>query len=158
MSETTGTFLVTEADAESAVLRDVETGQVYTLAANDRDLERDAVVDATLAPIPPMDVAYELASVDGVREIDVLDSDLSPTTQAMEIADDLAVGDVERVERAGTGEIHVLRVPPAETASAAADVRDDAETIARAARLDAVRVEVRTDTDAGVLNVRYLPD
>ena len=33
-TETQGTFLVTEAEAETAVLQDVETAQVYSLAAN----------------------------------------------------------------------------------------------------------------------------
>jgi hypothetical protein len=158
MTETTATFLVTEADAESAVLRDVDAGQVYTLADNDRDLESKMVVGATVRPVPPMDVVYELVDVDYARHVDVVDTDLSPTTQAMETAEALDVGDVERIERAGTGELHVLSVPPEDTEQAAQDVIDDEETVARAARVGAVRVEVRRDADAGVLNVRYLPD
>jgi hypothetical protein len=158
MSETTATFLVTEADADSAVLRDVDTGKIYTLAANDDDYEPPDVLGATVEPIPPMNVAYDVVDVDYRRRIDVVDTDLSPTTQAMNVAADLDVGDVERIEREGRGELHVLAVPPADTEDAARDVLDDRETIARAARLDAVRVEVRRDADAGVLNVRYLPD
>ena len=158
MTETTATFLVTEADAESAVLRDVDAGQVYTLADNDREFEPEMVVGATVQPVPPMDVVYELVDVDYARHVDVVDTDLSPTKQAMEVAADLDVGDVERIERAGTGELHVLSVPPEDTEQAAQDVIDDTETVARAGRVGAVRVEVRRDTETGVLNVRYLPD
>lgn len=158
MTATTATFLVTAADADSAVLRDVDSGQIYTLADNDADYEPGQVVGATVEPIPPMDVTYAVVEEDSVRDVELVDSELSPTTQAMETAESLAEGDVERIERAGTGELHVLSVPPETTESAAQDVLADDETIARAARLGAVRVEVRRDTDAGVLNVRYLPD
>ncbi|WP_323675343.1 DUF5812 family protein [Halorubellus sp. PRR65] len=158
MTETTATFLVTEADADSAVLRDVDAGQVYTLADNDSEFEPEMVVGATVKPVPPMDVVYELVDVDYARHVDVVDTDLSPTKQAMEAAESLSVGEVERIEREGTGELHVLSVPPEDTEQAAQDVITDAETVARAGRVGAVRVEVRRDADAGVLNVRYLPD
>ena len=157
MTEKTGTFLVTEADEESVVLRDVESGQVHTVAEND-GYERHDVVGATIAPEPPMDVVWTVVDESYRRTVEVVDSDLSPTTQAMEVAADQSVGDVERIERAGTGEIHVISVPPAETEDAARDVVEDEETVARAARVQAVRVEVRSDSDEGVLNVRYLPD
>jgi len=156
MTETTATFLVTEADAESAVLRDVDAGQVYTLAENDAEYEAGMIVGATVAPVPPMDVVYEVVETDYARHVDVVDTDLSPTTQAMSVAAELDVGEVERIERAGTGELHVLAVPAEETEQAAQDVIEDEETLARAGRVGAVRVEVRRD--AGVLNVRYLPD
>ncbi|MFC3959791.1 DUF5812 family protein [Halovivax cerinus] len=152
-----GTFVVTHADEDSAVLRDVETARVHTLSANP-DLEAHEVIEATVAPEPPLSVTWTIDELDARRTVDVLDSDLSPTTHEREIAADQAVGDLERVERAGTGELHVLSVPPDETENAAADVLDDLETVARAARLDAVRVEVRRDSDEGVLSVRYLPD
>ncbi|WP_435347750.1 DUF5812 family protein [Haloarchaeobius sp. HRN-SO-5] len=157
MSEKTGTFLVTEADEGSAVLRDVETGQIHTVAEND-GYERLDVVGATIAPEPPLEVVWNVVEESSRRRVEVVDSDLSPTKQAMDVAADQSVGDVERIERAGTGEIHVVSVPPGETGSAVADVVEDEETVARAARVDAVRVEVRSDADEGVLNVRYLPD
>jgi hypothetical protein len=158
MTETTATFLVTEADDESVVMRDVDTGQVYTLDANEHGFEPEMIVGATVEPVPPMDVIHEVVDVDFAQHVDVVDTNLSPTTQAMEAAEDLAVGEVERIEREGTGELHVLSVPPADTEQAAQDVIADEETIARAGRVGAVRVEVRRDADAGVLNVRYLPD
>ncbi len=157
MSTKTGTFVVTTADDDSAVFRDVRDGQIHTLASNPDVSERD-VVDATIEPEPPMDVVWSIVEIEARRDIEIVDSDLSPTRQAREIAAEQSVGDVERVERAGTGELHVISVPPAETAAAVEDVLGDLTTLERAARLDAVRVEVRSDADEGVLNVRYLPD
>ncbi|MWV41339.1 DUF5812 family protein [Natrialba sp. INN-245] len=157
MSEKTGTFVVTHAEAESAVVRDVETAQVHTLASNP-GLEVHDVLEATVAPDPPLEVTWQVIEVDGRRSIELVDSDLEPTRHETEIAAEAAVGDVVREERAGTGEIHVLRVPEDEIESAAQDVIDDEETIARAARLEAVRVEVRRSADDGVVSVRYLPD
>ena len=157
MTEKTGTFLVTEADAESAVLQDVETSQIHTLSEHD-GYEQGEVVGATIAAEPPMEVVWTVVEESYRRTVELVDSDLSPTQQAMEIAKSQSVGEVERVERAGTGEIHVLSVPPEKADDAVDDVLEDQETVARAARVGAVRVEVRSDPDAGVLNVRYLPD
>jgi len=50
----------------------------------------------------------------------------------------------------------VLTVPEERTDQAAADVVEDQETVARAARLGVERVEVRAAD--GVVSVRYLPD
>ncbi len=157
MSEKTGTFLVTHADEESAVLRNVEDSQVHTLSSNP-GIEEEEVLSATIAPDPPLEVTWKVIDVGERRTVELVDSDLSPTAQAMEIAKRQDVGELAREERAGTGEIHVLTVPEGTADEAAADVLDDEATLARAARLDAVRVEVRSDDDAGVVNVRYLPD
>jgi len=155
MSEITGTFVVTEADAESAILRDVGTGQVHTLSENP-DLASGEVVEATIAPEPPMDVTYTVVEEAARRTIEVVETDLEPTRQAHEMAEGVDTGELVTAERAGEGEVHVLTVPPEDVADAAADVVDDEETVARAARLGAVRVEVRTGED--FVNVRYLPD
>ncbi|RQG92420.1 DUF5812 family protein [Natrarchaeobius chitinivorans] len=157
MSEQTGTFVVTHAEAESAVVRDVETAQVHTLASNP-GLEVQDVVEATLAPDPPLEVTWQVIEVDDRRSVDLVDSDLEPTQHSKDLAADAAVGDLHREERAGTGEVHVLRVPDGEVDDAARDILEDDETIARAARLEAVRVEVRRSADDGVVSVRYLPD
>ncbi len=155
MDATTARFLVTEADDETAVLRDVETGQVVTIDEHpDPALERREVIEGTLAPKPPTEVVWEVESVERRFSVDVIDSDLEPTAQAREIAADLAPGDLETRDRAGDGEIHVLGVEDPD--AAARDVLEDAETVARAARLGAVRVEVRRGE--AFLNVRYLPD
>ncbi|WP_440766068.1 DUF5812 family protein [Natronorubrum sp. DTA7] len=157
MTETTGTFVVTHAEAESAVVRDVETAQVHTLASNP-GLEVHDVLEATVAPEPPLEVTWQVVEIDDRRSIDLVDSDLEPTQLEKELAADADIGDLIQKERAGTGEIHVFRVPEDEVEAAAQDVLEDEETVARAARLEAVRVEVRRSPEDGVLSVRYLPD
>ncbi|QLK24857.1 DUF5812 family protein [Natrinema zhouii] len=157
MTEKTSTFVVTHAEDESAVVRDVDTAQVHTLASNP-GLEVHDVLEATVAPEPPMDVTWEVIDVADRRTIDLVDSDLEPTQHEKELAADSELGDLVQEERAGTGEIHVFRVPEGEVEPAAQDVLADEETIARAARIEAVRVEVRRSADDGVLSVRYLPD
>ncbi|AEH38232.1 DUF5812 family protein [Halopiger xanaduensis] len=157
MTEKTGTFVVTHAESESAVVRDVETAQVHTLGSNP-GLEVHDVLEATVAPEPPLEVTWQVIDVEDRRTVEIVDSDLEPTQHSKELAADAEVGDLVQEERAGTGEIHVFRVPGDEIAAAAEDVLEDEETIARAARLEAVRVEVRRSADDGVLSVRYLPD
>lgn len=157
MTEKTGTFVVTHAEAESAVVRDAETAQVHTLASNP-GLEVHDVLEATVAPDPPLEVAWEVVDVEDRRTIELVDSDLEPTTHEKELAAETEVGDLVQEERAGTGELHVFSLPDGEVEAAAQDVLDDEETIARAARLEAVRVEVRRSAEDGVLSVRYLPD
>jgi hypothetical protein len=149
-----GTFVVTHVDEGTAVLQDVHSGGVHTLAENP-DLEADEVLEATLAVQPPMEVVWTLAEVHGRRTIDVEHSPERPTQQARELAADQEVGELTTRERAGKGEVHVISVPPERTEQAATDVVEDGATLTRAARLGVERVEVRADE--GVLSVRYLP-
>lgn len=151
---TTGTFLVTEADEETAVLRDIRTSQVHTLTGNP-DLQTGDILEATIAPEPPLEVAWEVLDIKSCREIPVERSPEPPTKQARDIAAGQDVGDVARRERAGDGELHVLSVPEEETDVAADDVIEDEVTVVRAAKLSVDRVEVRAAD--GVLCVRYLP-
>jgi hypothetical protein len=153
MTEKRGTFVVSHADTDSAVLRDVDDGQVHTLADNPGVDEGD-VVEGTVAPDPPMEVTWSLVEVETRQQVSVVDSDLDPTGQAREAGTDLPEGEVARIERAGEGEVHVLSVPDAD--AAAADILGDPTTVERAARLSAVRVEVRREE--GLVTVRYLPD
>lgn len=157
MREKSGTFVVTHGDDDSAIVRDVETAQVHTLASNP-GLEPGEVIEATIAPDPPLDVSWQVVDVDSRRTVEVFESELEPTARTKELGADLPTGAVTSVERAGSGEIHVLSVPADAVGAAATDVLADVETVARAARLGAVRVEVRMATDEGVLSVRYLPD
>lgn len=152
--EKRGTFVVTHADAESAVLRDVRDGQVHTLADHP-ELSAEEVLEATLRPQPPMELTWDLVELEARRTIPVERSPESPTRQAREVASDQSVGDVTRTERAGEGELHVLSVSPGQTADAVADVLDDEATVSRAARLGVSRVEIRAAD--GVVSVRYLP-
>lgn len=155
--ETRGTFLVTHADPDSAVLRDVDAGQVHTLAEQpDPAVEPGDVLEATLVPAPPMEVTWRVVEERARRHLTAAASEEPPTTQERELAAAQSVGAVTRTDRAGTGEIHVLSVPDSDTEAAVADVLDDEETLARAARMAGVnRVEVRSAP--GIVSVRYLP-
>ena len=148
------TFLVTAADDESAVLQDVTDSQVHTLTTNP-GVEVGEIVAASIEPEPPMEVAWQVVEITDQRTIPVERSPEPPTKQAREIAADQPVGEVSRQERAGEGELHVITVPDGDADDAAADVLDDEETLARAARLGVDRVEIRADGRA--LSVRYLP-
>lgn len=150
----TGTFLVTHVDEESAVLRDVHDATVHTLT-EPGDLAANEILAATLQAEPPMGVTWTLETVTDRWTVEPVESAESPTALARELAADQEGGDLARHERAGDGEVHVLSVPEAETAEAVADVLADEETLARAARLEVQRVEVRSAP--GLVSVRYLP-
>lgn len=150
-----GTFLVTHADEDSAVLRDTADGQVHTLAANP-GVEAGDALEATIAPQRPMGVAWEVTEIDDRRSLSTERSAEPPTTQEREIAAAQDNGAVTTRERAGTGELHVLTVPPERVETAVQDVLNDEATLARAARLGVNRVEIRSDAE-GVVAVRYLP-
>ncbi|MBO4248713.1 hypothetical protein IL252_12895 [Halomicrobium sp. IBSBa] len=147
------TFLVTAADDETATLRDVVDQQVVTLSENP-GLAADEVIEATVEPEPPLEVAYQIVDIERQWEIPVERSPESPTTLARDIAAEQADGEITKRERAGEGEVHVLTVPDAE--AAADDVLDDEATRERAARLGVDRVSVRVGD--GVVSVRYLPN
>lgn len=152
MDEKAGTFLVTAADDASVELADVGDGQVLALSANP-GLEAGEVVEGSVAPDPPLGVSWSLVSVDRRYRIAVEAVDERPSERARTLADGLAVGELAR-DASDEGELHVLSVPPAETAAAIEDVVDDEATIRRAARLGADRAEVRGAD--GVVAVRYL--
>jgi hypothetical protein len=154
MTAQEGRFLVTHVDESSTVLKDVDRGQVHTLADNP-GVEINDVLEGTVEPEPPMEVTYRLVDVEARRSVTVERSSEPPTRQEREIAADQPVGELTRQERAGTGELHVLTVPEDRTEAAVADVLDDEATLVRAARLGVERVEVRSDP--GVVSVRYLP-
>jgi hypothetical protein len=154
MTEKTSTFLVTHAEDDSAVLKDVHDGQVHTLSSNP-GVEADDAIEATVEPEPPMEVTWSVVEIDDRRPLTVHESDEPPTSHERDIAAEQRVGDLERAERAGIGEIHVLSVPAAETEDAVADVLKDEGTLSRAARLGVNRVEVRSED--GTVSVRYLP-
>lgn len=152
--EKTATFLVTSAEDDSAVLSDVTDAQVHTLSENPGVAEGD-VLEATVAPDPPMNVTYSVVEVAERKQIPVEASDETPTPKSKEIAAGLDAGDLEPVERAGVGEVHVLGVPEDGVEQTVEDVLDDEQTVARAARIGINRVEVRSGED--FVSVRYLP-
>jgi len=137
------------------VLKDVHDGQVHTLRSNP-GLAADDVVEATVAPEPPMDVTYRIVEVAERRGLSIEESPEPPTVHERELAAETPTGELAREERAGTGEVHVLTPPADDTEQAVEDVIDDREgTLSRAARLGVNRVEVRSEP--GVVSVRYLP-
>lgn len=149
------TFLVTHADEDSAVLKDVHDGQVHALSTNP-GIEVDDAIDGVVAPDPPLEVSWQLVEVGDRRSLSIGVSEEPPTQQEREIADSQPEGELTRKPRAGIGELHVLTVPEDSTDDAVTDVVDDRETtLSRAARLGVNRVEVRSA--AGVVSVRYLP-
>lgn len=154
MSAKTGTFLVTAADPEQVVLADVRNGQVHTLEENP-DLTVDQIVDATISPVPPLEVVWTVESLDGVRDVPIEVSDERPTRTSREVAASMPDGDLATRERAGTGEIHVISVPEEITEDAVEDVLADEQTLRTAAQLGVDRVEIRSSP--GVVTIRYLP-
>lgn len=152
---TEGTFLVTHAEEDSAVLRDVDSGQVLTLSSNP-GVEVGEAIDGVLAPDPPMNVSWQLVEVEERRELTLEESDEPPTRHSLDAAAEQEAGELTRRDRAGTGELHVITVPEERTEEAVADVLGDRDaTLARAARLGVRRVEVRSAP--GVVVIRYLP-
>lgn len=151
MTEQAGTFLVTDADDGTAVLRHVGSGQVHPLASNP-GLSAGEVVEGTVRATPPLEVTWELIEVETRRRIEVVRSDAPPTERSRAAATALDIGELLRL---GTdaGEIHVLAVAPGRTADVMRDVENDEGTLTRAARLGADRVEIRGAD--GVVSVRY---
>lgn len=152
--EKEGTFVLTHVEAESAIISDVSNAQVHTLSENPGVVEGE-VLEATVAPDPPMGVTFSVVEVAEQKTIPIEESDEPPTQQEVELAAGLDEGGLATTERAGIGEIHVLSVPESATAGAVSDVLEDQATVERAARLGVNRVEIRAD--AGVVAVRYLP-
>lgn len=151
----TSTFLVTAADENSAVLKDVHDGQVHTLSSNP-GVERDDALTATVAPDPPLNVSWQLVEVEERWSVTVETTDEPPTTWARDVAADQPVGELTRKERAGTGELHVITVHEETTDQAVDDVLEDREgTLTRAVRLGTARVEIRSEP--GLVVVRYVP-
>ncbi|MGM0399298.1 MAG: DUF5812 family protein, partial [Halobacteriota archaeon] len=98
MPSKSGTFLVTAADADSVVLADVTDGQVHTLAENP-GLSVDDVVDATIAPVPPIEAVWTVEDLRETRSIAVEVSDERPTKTSRDLAATMDEGDLETRER-----------------------------------------------------------
>jgi len=156
MGEQSGTYVVTHVDDGSTVLQDAESGQVVTLAENPGVEVGEAIV-ASLSTAEKMTAVWTVDDIEERWTVETGASEEPPTGQAVDAAADLDEGDLERIERAGTGELHVIRVPEELTDQAVEDVLDDEDSLlVRAARYGVQRVEVRAED--GVVSVRYLPD
>ncbi|MFC7072318.1 DUF5812 family protein [Halovenus rubra] len=158
LEEVTGTFYVKYAQDVSVTLHEINTAQICTLVENP-GFERHEIIEATLEEQPPMGVSYLVEELEEQYSIPVEQSDEALTTHVREIAtEELSIGDAVAIEREGKGEIHIIRVEPAQVADTVEELHDDETTYKNAARYDHVsRVEVRTDTEAGVVSIRYMP-
>ena len=150
MTEKSGTFLVTEADADSAVLSDVDGGQIHALSSNP-GLEAGDVVEGTVEAEPPLEVTWTLVAVEERRSVTVDVVAEPPRTQARSMAPEI-VGELAR-DRIEGGERHVIAVEPGTEERTATELVEDRATLERAARLGATRVEVRAGD--GLVSVRY---
>lgn len=147
-----GTFVVTHADPESAILEDVADGQVHAVTSNPDFAEGD-VVEATLTPEQEAEVTWDVEITERrTIHVDAVDED--PSQRAVDLAETMDQGDHLARTEIDAGELHVLSVPEGLTAQAVSDVVDDEQTRRRAARLGASQVEVRAAP--GVLAIRYL--
>lgn len=151
MSQTAGVFVVTHAESTTTVLRDVYTGQIYTLDTN----PGVGADDVVLARLDPADVTQSVWTVDTMVEypltIDVDDDD--PPNQARRTVQNTEVGTLERLEQSW-GERHVLTVPDA--TQAIMDIIEDTATRSRAAKLGARHVIIRGAD--GVVCIDYRRD
>lgn len=152
MTAKRGTFLVTHASGDDAVLADVADGQVHTLSSNP-GVEAGEVLAATVAADPPLEVTWSVTAVEERWRVAVDRAEERPSDRAHELAADADEGELATTEHEDGGELHVLAVPSPD--DAADDVVADETTRRRAARLGASRVEVRTAED--FVSVRYLP-
>ena len=152
--EKSGTFLVANADDDSAVLSDVADGQVHPMGVNP-GFEEGEVAAATIAPEGPLGVTWYPVEVAERWRPRIEAVDEPPGERARELADDPESGRLSRVPLED-GELHVVAVEAGRTDEAVEDVLADATTRRIAARLGARRVEVRGA--AGVVGVRYLLD
>ena len=153
-----GTFYVKYAVDTSVTLHEVNTAQICTLIENPGFAVHD-IVEATLVAQPPMEVSYLISELQDQYTIPVERSPEPPTTQVTEIAAEMDEMEAAAIDRAGEGEIHILRVAPENVERTAEELHEDEMTYKNAARYGVSRVEIRTseDDNRGIVSIRYLP-
>ncbi|MFB6146498.1 MAG: DUF5812 family protein [Halobacteriaceae archaeon] len=144
-----GTFLVTHAESDSAVLRDVADGRVHALAENPDLTAGDVLVGDLVAG--PMGATWTVEDERDRWTVDVRQTGASPPDAAVEAAADAGSGDLTVLERPD-GQLHAIAVE-GDADSAAGEVVADDATVSRAARLGAQTVEVTAAS--GVVAVYY---
>ncbi len=152
MTPTSGTFLVTDADAGAAVLQDVETSQVYSVDDHPA-LESGELIEATIAPVPPMEVVWEIEAIVNRWDVTVTIVETAPSEQAATLAAECEPGTVTQATITDTETIHVIPLAESNSEQAATEIRDDEATRRRAGRLGASRVEIRPAEE--FISVRY---
>ncbi|PSP44609.1 hypothetical protein BRC69_07865 [Halobacteriales archaeon QH_6_66_25] len=156
MEEVTGRFYVKHTEDVAVTLHEIGTEGIYTLVENP-GLEVHQILDATLVENPPLGVSYLIEEIHEQRTIPVEYSDEPPTRQVQQLATDMEHDQAAAIEREGEGEIHIIHVAPEDVAETAESLDDDETTYKNAAEFGVERVEIRTDEDAGIVSIRYLP-
>lgn len=152
----TGTFYVKFAEEKAVTLHNVDTAEINTLIENP-GLETHDIIEAELIAQPPMEMSYLIKELRDHYSIDVETSPEPPTTQVMEIGEQMDEDEVIAIEREGNGEIHILKIAPENVARTADSLDDDEKPYKNAADVGVDRVEIRTDEDEGIISIRYLP-
>ncbi|MFB6186436.1 MAG: DUF5812 family protein, partial [Halobacteriaceae archaeon] len=116
MSETEGRYLVTHSDDESAILRDISKGQIYTIIHNP-DLSEGDIIDAKLEAVPPLDIQWTIDTIVQRYSISIEIMETEPTEAAKEAANTLEKGELATLSGAN-GVTHVITVPEEKTESA----------------------------------------
>jgi hypothetical protein len=151
----TGSFLIVSADDSASVLRDVNSGQIYTVR-HTCSLTESSVVTAEIETEPPLHSTYTITEITEERTIEIERSEQPPTAASQSKAAEQSVGELTRTERAGRGEIHVITVPTTRTETAVADILDDTQSLReRAGRIGVSRVEIRAA--GNTVSIRYMP-
>lgn len=151
-----GTYYVKYAEDGAVTLHNVETAEIVTLSENPGFVDHE-IVEVTLIAQPPMEVSYLVKELHDQWKVDVEISSLSPTTQTLKIADEMDEDEVIAFEREGDGEVHVLKIEPDRVEPTVDVLDEDEQPYKNAARNDVDHVEIRSDEDAGVIAIRYLP-
>ena len=151
-----GTFYVKYTADSSVTLHEVNTGQICTLIENPGFAVHE-IIAATLVAQPPMEVSYLVSELDDQYAIPVERTPEPPTTQVTEIAAEMDEMEAAAIDRAGEGEIHILRVAPDNVEQTAEELNEDEMTYKNAARYGVSRVEIRSSEDDGIVSIRYLP-
>ena len=156
MEEVTGRFYVKHTEDVAVTLHEIGTEGIYTLVENP-GLEVHQILDATLVENPPLGVSYLIEELHEQRTVPVEYSDELPTRQVQQLATDMEHDQAAAIEREGEGEIHIIHVAPEDVGETAESLDDDETTYKNAAEFGVERVEIRTDEDAGIVSIRYLP-
>ena len=151
-----GTYYVKYAEEQAVTLHDVETAEICTLVENP-DVETHDIIEAELIAQPPMEVSYLVKELHDHYSIDVETSPEPPTTQVMDISEQMDEEEVVPIEREGDGEIHILKLDSADVERTVDALDDDEKPYKNAADVGVDRVELRSDEDEGVISIRYLP-
>jgi hypothetical protein len=151
-----GTFYVKHVEDVAVTLHDVNSEQIITLIENP-GFEPKEIIEAKLVAQPPMEVSYVLEELEDQRSIPVEESPEPPTQQVQDAGEKLDGMEAVAIDREGHGEIHVLKVDPDRVDQTVEELPKDDMTYKNAARYEVGRVEVRSDEDAGIVSIRYLP-